>query len=132
MYYLASWSIVLLLLGLWSAFMWLATAVIDWSLQTAGGLQAGSLVVPAAIQAWLPPEMQEALAALTSSLVGLFDFALSTFPALATAVTVLGWLVWGLGAAFLLALGIAIHVGIWFWRRQRQQPMAGVPSWASR
>lgn len=119
MFYLASWSLVLLLLGLWSTFMWLATAVVDWSLRAAGGLQAGGLVVPEALQAWLPAEAQAALTALTQSVLGLFDAVLSAFPALASAVTVIGWLVWGLGAAFLVALGIAVHTGLWWWQRRR-------------
>lgn len=119
MFYLASWALVLLLLGLWSTFMWLATAVVDWSLRAAGGLRSGDLVVPEALRTWLPAEAQDTLTALTQSVLGLFDAALSAFPALASAVGVIGGLVWGLGAAFLVALGIALHAGLWWWQRRR-------------
>ena len=131
MLYLVNWLVVALLIGLWSTLMWLATAILQWTLGGAGALKAEGVVVPQALRDWLPAELLEPLRAAAGWLLGLLDALSGAIPALAQGLSVLSWTVWGAGTVLLLLLGAVTHAGLWFWRSKRRLPLPGAAAFAA-
>lgn len=130
MFYALSWILVLSLLAFWSLAVWAMQAVATWTLSQAGALGGAApgpdgLPLPDWLTAWLPPELAQALAAMLAGVGPLVDSLLQAMPALAGGVTVLTWLLWGLGALLLLVIGAGLHGLIAVWRgrgRRNGQP----------
>lgn len=123
MFYALSWFLVLGLLALWSLAAWAFHAVVVWAVSNAGALTGAAagvdgLRLPDWLQPWVPAEVVQGVTALLSALAPMVDGLLQTAPALAGAITVATWLVWGLGAALLLLLGGGLHLLIALWRRR--------------
>ncbi len=122
MFYALGWAVIAMLIGMWSVFMWLATSVFQWTLHGAGQLKAEGLVIPESMQSWIPAEFVDLVSASITAVASAFDVVTGLFPMLASAVTVLGWTVWGVGTALLVAAGGLGHVGLRIWlRKSRQQ-----------
>ncbi|MCE4556997.1 hypothetical protein [Pelomonas cellulosilytica] len=122
MFHLLSWSVVLLLLALWSLAIWLAYVAADWAVVGAGALAGsvdgeGLLQLPEAVEAWLWPELVAAANAWLTSVGPVVEGLLQAAPALAGALTVLAWSVWGAGGVLLLLLGLGLHLLISHGRR---------------
>ncbi|MCD2512044.1 hypothetical protein [Comamonas endophytica] len=66
----------------------------------------------------IPPGLTAEFEALLQSFGPWVEWALSAVPALAGGVTVLAWVIWGLGALALLALAVGAHVLIALFRRR--------------
>ena len=116
------WIAILMLLALWSLTVWTLHAVSAWAVVNAGALSGAAtgmqgLELPAWLSLWMPPEIAQAALALMKGLAPLVDSLLQAAPALAGAVTVLAWGVWGLGSVALVLLGVGLHVGLGVWRR---------------
>lgn len=130
MFYALSWSVVALLLAVWSLALWALHALGTWVLTQAGGLampEAGAPATLPALPDWLAPWLPESWAPLLQSALStlgpLVQQLLETMPALAGGLTLAAWLVWGLGAFVLMVLGAALHGLVALWRRDR--PAAG-------
>ncbi|GKT16892.1 hypothetical protein AVHY2522_13315 [Acidovorax sp. SUPP2522] len=124
MFYAISWFLSLTLLALWSLACWGMHAMAVWAVSSAGALAGGTsamnaVVVPDWIRGWIPPELAREFAAMIASAGPMVQAALDTVPALAGAVTVLAWALWGLGAVILLAVAFGVHVLIALLKGQR-------------
>lgn len=121
MFYAISWFISLSLLALWSLLCWGVHAFTVWAMSSAGALAAGAagaagaasvqaILLPAWLQGWVPPELLRSLEGWITSAGPMLQAVLESVPALAGAVTVLAWGIWGLGAVVLIALAVGLHV----------------------
>ncbi len=118
MFYAISWLVSLSLLAVWSLLCWGVHAFTVWAMSSAGALAAGAagaasvpaILLPAWLQGWIPPELLRSLEGWITAAGPLLQAALESVPALAGAVTVLAWGIWGLGAVVLIALAVGLHV----------------------
>jgi len=117
MFYALSWFAVLSLIALWSLTAWAFHALSQWGAANTGGLAGATAPLQEILGPWLPPDLAQALAALLSSLQPIWESLLSLLPALAGGLSVLVWLVWGLGCVLLLILGAILHALIALARR---------------
>lgn len=137
MFYALSWSIVLVLLALWSLTAWALHAVAAWTVSNAGALTGaasgvGSIAVPEWLAPWMPPEVAQWASQLMAGFAPLVDTLLQAAPALAGGLTVATWVIWGIGSVLLVLLGAVAHVLIALWRRSSGKGGAsgpGVSSW---
>lgn len=136
MFYAISWFLSLSLLALWSLLCWGTHAFTVWAMSSAGALAAGAAgaagsaaaqaaMLPAWLQGWIPPELLRTLEGWIASAGPMLQSALESVPALAGAVTVLAWGIWGLGALFLLAIALGLHVLIKLLQRNTSAPVRG-------
>lgn len=127
MLYIANWTLVTLLLGLWSLAAWAFHGVVVWALTTAPSLtgpagDVSSIPVPAWLMQFLPiGAIQGLIVGLTETWTWLSAF-LQAAPSVASGVTAVTWTVWGLGAAVLIALGAGIHIAVALWDRRSRGP----------
>ena len=129
MVYLLSWLLVALLFAGWSLLVWAVHALATWSLNSAGAAavatEPGSLLsLPAWLAAWVPLDLLGALGDLVAWLGPWVAATLSAAPALATGLTVLSWVLWGLGSLLLLLLGAGLHGLVALWHRRAPPLMA--------
>lgn len=124
MVFLVGWVFVLLLLALWSGFIWAAQSLLAALLSEAGRLGAGGWRLPEALTDWLPVPVAEWLAVTVETLTPQLQWLAEMLPSLSGGVTVLAWVAWGLGALVLLAVGLAIHVGVALWRKSSRSSAA--------
>ena len=113
MLYAINWFVVLILLALWSLAAWGFQAVAAWTVANAAGLTGGaseilSLQVPGWLAPWVPPELASVLPAMLSSLTPAVEFLLGLAPDLAGVLSVAVWVVWAIGSALLIVLGIVV------------------------
>jgi hypothetical protein len=123
MLYIANWTLVTLLLGLWSLAAWAFHGIVVWAVTRAPSLTGpaadlSSVPVPAWLLQFLPVEaIQGLIVGLTETWALLAGF-LQAGPSVASGVTVVTWAVWGLGTATLIAVGVAIHLCVSLWGRR--------------
>lgn len=123
MLYIANWTVVTLLIALWSLAAWAFHGVVVWAVTMAPSLTGpaadlSSVPVPAWLLQFLPIEaIQGLIVALTETWTLLAGF-LQAAPSVATGVTAVTWTVWGLGSAVLLAVGVGIHLCVSLWARR--------------
>ncbi|MFN3304981.1 MAG: hypothetical protein ACK44A_14860 [Roseateles sp.] len=123
--FIAVWAIALLLLACWSGFVWAAHALLTALLTHAGSLGTGDWQLPEPLAAWLPTELATWLAGALETLAPQLQALLGWVPALSGGVTVLGWLLWGLGAVPLLILTGLCHAALATWLRSRRAATPG-------
>jgi hypothetical protein len=121
--YLLSWFFVFGLFALWSLTAWAVHAVAAWSVSNAGaltGVASGveDLRLPEWLAPWVPPEIAQAMTSLLASIAPVVESLLQTAPALTGGLTVVTWVVWGLGSVLLVLLGAGLHLLIAIWRRR--------------
>lgn len=124
MFYALAWFLSFALLALWSLACWGLHAVTVWAVASAGALAGGGAALggslwPKWINFWIPPELAQTLQSMLAALGPMVQAALETVPFLSGAVSVLAWVIWGLGALTLLALTIGAHVLIAVFKRRR-------------
>lgn len=129
MFYALSWFAVLSLLALWSLAAWAFHAIAVWTVGNAGVLTGGAgamegLRMPDWLAPWVPPELSAALAAMVAGFTPAIEAMLAWAPALAGGLSVAVWVVWGVGAALLIVLGIVLSGMIAVLRRRSAQPAA--------
>ncbi|MBQ0960330.1 hypothetical protein KAK06_15350 [Ideonella sp. 4Y11] len=130
MVYALSWSLVAAVFVGWSLLVWAVHALATWSLNSAGALTGGTepgslLSLPAWLADWVPLDVVGALGDLVAWLGPWVDATLSAAPALATGLTVLSWVLWGLVSLLLVLLGAGLHGLIALWRRRAPTLVAG-------
>ncbi len=122
MFYALSWFFVFGLLALWSLAAWALHAVAVWSVSNASALTGVASGVEGLRPAELvprgvPPEIAQPMTSLLASFAPVVESLLQTVPALTSGLTMVTWLIWGLGSALLLLLGAGLHLVIAMWRR---------------
>jgi threonine/homoserine/homoserine lactone efflux protein len=127
MFYTLSWFGVFSLLALWSLVAWAFHAVTAWTVSNAGVLAGASgategLRVPDWLAPWVPPELAAALASLVSAFTPAIEAALAWAPSLAGGLSVAVWVVWGIGSALLIVLGVVLSGVIAVLRRRSSTP----------
>lgn len=130
MFYALNWFAIASLLTVWSLLAWLLNALAVWTLTHAAALPgaastAAGVVLPDWLTAWVAPEFLQSLSQALSFVGSVLASVLSAAPALAGSVTVAAWVFWGLGAFFLLLLGIAMHLLITRLRRRTEVTASG-------
>lgn len=114
---LVGWLLVLLLLALWSGLVMAAQSLLTALLSQADVLGSGDWTLPEALTAWLPVPAAEWLIGTVETLTPQLQALAGALPSLAGGVTLLAWLVWGVGALMLLGLGLVGHVAVALWRK---------------
>lgn len=123
MLYIANWTLVTLLLGLWSLAAWAFHGIVVWAVTKAPSITGpaadlSSVPVPAWLLQFLPIEaIQGLIVGLTETWTMLAGF-LQAAPSVATGVSVVTWTVWGLGTAVLVAVGVGVHICVAVWGRR--------------
>ena len=123
MFYAISWFVVASLIALWSLAAWALHAIAVWTFSNAGALAVaapgiGAVSLPDWLAPWVPPELAQWVSQLLAGLGSVVDGLLQTAPALAGAVTVATWGIWGIGSVLLVLLGAGLHLLIGLWRRR--------------
>ncbi len=123
MWYALSWLMVIALLAMWSLAAWALHGVPDWMAANAAVLRGAAsdafpITVPDWLAAWIPPAVAQWDSLLLEGLTPFVDSLLRIAPALAGGLTVLIWVIWGLGSALLIALGVGLHLLIAMRRRR--------------
>lgn len=123
MFYLLSWFLVFGLFALWSLTAWAVHAVAVWSVSNASaltGVASGveGLRLPEWLAPWVPPEIAQGIPALLADIAPMVESLLQATPGLAGGLTVVTWVVWGVGSALLLLLGAGMHVLVAMWLRR--------------
>ena len=111
MFYALSWSVMFILLALWSLAAWAFHSVAAWTVSNAGVLAEGSgaiegLHAPDWLAPWIPPELALASTSVLSALSPAIETALNQASALAGGLSVAVWVVWGVGSALIVILGL--------------------------
>lgn len=112
MFHAFSWFIVFSLLALWSLAAWALHSITAWTLSNAGTMAGTSgtieaLRVPDWLAPWFPSELALAFTSMLSAFKPMIEAMLDWAPALASGLSVAVWVVWALGGARLIALGVA-------------------------
>jgi hypothetical protein len=110
-FYALSWSVVFILLALWSLAAWAVNSIAAWTISNSGVLAGGSgaldgLRAPDWLAPWLPSELALAFTSMLSAFIPAIEAALSQAPALAGGLSVVIWVVWGVGSALIVILGL--------------------------
>ena len=111
MFHVLGWSLVFVLLALWSLTAWALHAVVAWTGANAGALTdgaaaAGSIGVPEWLAPWIPAELAAVLSSSLSALGPAVDWLMGLAPAVAGGLSVVIWVVWGFGSLALVLLGL--------------------------
>ena len=111
MFYALSWSVMLILLALWSLAAWAFHSIAAWTVSNAGLLAVGSgtfdgLRAPDWLAPWIPPELALALTSMLSASSPAIEAALNQAPALAGGLSVVVWAIWGVVSALIVILGL--------------------------
>lgn len=114
---LLSWTVVGVLLALWSALVALGHLLLTALLGGAGHLPVGALALPESWTTWLPQGVSESITQALEAAQPLLQSLLGTLPALSGGVTVLAWALWAAGALLLILAGGAAHLGLRRWQR---------------
>ena len=99
-----TWSVVAVLIALYSAALWLIHGFSVWSLSTVGALAdyttAGAgQALPAWAGIWIPAEWQDLMRVGSEAAGPWMEAALAYLPSLAQWLTPLAWVVWVVGGA---------------------------------
>lgn len=121
-----NWGLLLSLLGLWSLGCWMAGSVLSWEGWSQGldwAAEVARMEMPAWLSRWLGLEwigwLRELLVEFGPAIRDFF----TGLPGLGSWLTLALWIVWGLGAAALLAVGALISLVIALMRRpQNSRP----------
>ena len=126
MVFLVGWTLILLLLALWSGLILAVQSFLAGLLAHAGTLGAGDWSLPESLRDWLPTAVGDWLVSTVETWAPQLQALVGALPWLSGGVTVLAWVVWTLGALALFVIGLAIHVAIALWRKSTQstQPPA--------
>lgn len=118
------WTMVVgSLVAVWSFFVWVLHSLAAWTLNGAGALTgaARGLEMPAWpgwMEAWVPPGLQETVAAAITDLGPWLEGLVGSAPSAATGLAAAAWVIWGLGAGVLVLAGVVGHLLIVAWRRR--------------
>jgi hypothetical protein len=124
-----------ILLVLWSLAAWAFHLISAWAISNAGVLAGGSgaidgLRAPDWLAPWIPPELSLAFTSMLSALSPAIEAFLNQAPALAGGLSAAVWVVWGVGSALIVILGLVCSRLITVLRRRRPTfaPRSMVPA----
>ena len=131
MFYALIWLVVFILLALWSLSARAFHAVTAWTISSAGVMAGSSgaieaLRLPDWLAPWVPPEFALALTSMLSAFTPAIEAALEWAPALADGLSVAVWVLWAIGSALLIVLGVVLSGLVAMLRRRSTVP--AVPS----
>ncbi len=119
MLYAISWSVILLLLALWSLAAWLLHAATTWAVSSTGSLpELLGGAKPLGLPDWLPAELTQALSAWLPALAQAFDSLLQAAPALGSGLGIAVGVIWALGSLLLAILGVGLHAMLMYAKRR--------------
>jgi hypothetical protein len=123
-----------ILLALWSLAAWAFHSIAAWTVSNAGALAGGSgaiegLRAPDWLAPWIPPELAPAFTSMLSAFILAIESALDQAPALAGGLSVAIWVVWGVGSALIVILGLACSGLIAALRRRASPRSFKAPQW---
>jgi hypothetical protein len=123
MLYAITWTIVTALLALWSLAAWALHTVALWAVSNVGAYSVAAagvetLRLPQWLASWVPPEVAQPFTAMLSALLPMADSLLQSVPALAGGVSMGLWVLWAVGAALLVFMGVVVHGLTAIWRRK--------------
>lgn len=121
------WSVVGVLLAVWSATVWLGQWLLSALLGGAGRLPVQDLALPEAWTRWLPQGASESMTQAIEQAQPVLQGVLDSLPALSGGVTVIAWVTWAVGAALLLLAGGASHAGLRWWQRHQKPATPRLP-----
>jgi len=81
---------------------WADAYVSNASALTGVASDVEGFLLPQWLLAWVPPELTQAMTSLLADFAPVVESLLQTMPALAGGLTVVAWVIWGLGSALLL------------------------------
>lgn len=127
MVYALGWFAVFILIAIWSLAAWAFHAVTAWTLSSAGVLVESSgaieaLHIPDWLAPWVPPEFALELASMLSAFTPAVEAVLEWAPALAGGLSVAVWVIWAIGSAMLIVLGVVLSGMIAVLRRRSTTP----------
>lgn len=127
MFYALGWFAVFILISLWSLAAWAFHTITAWTLSSAGALAGSSeaieaLQVPDWLAPWVPEEFALGLASMLSAFTPVVEAVLEWAPALAGGLSVAVWVVWAIGSAMLIVLGVVLSGMIAVLRRRSTTP----------
>ncbi|MBB1076719.1 hypothetical protein HUU62_20160 [Rhodoferax sp. 4810] len=116
------WTVIVVLLAIWSTGVWMLHALLVWSMSGAGALadqaqQLGSVNLPSWLPPWLPPEWAPWLQDVATGLLPMLASALAMLPSAASWLGPLAWLVWAIGLLILVAVAALGQTMIWTTRK---------------
>ncbi len=122
MFYALGWLAVFSLAALWSLAAWALHAVTAWTVSNAAVLAGDTgaiegLRLPEWLGPWVPTELVQALASMLSAFRPAIDALLGWAPDLAGGLSAAIWVVWAIGSALLLVLGLGLSAMIAVWQR---------------
>jgi hypothetical protein len=122
MFHAISWLLVATLAAAWTLFAWAFHAAALWAVSNADALsgvaaQGSAVSLPAWLSPWIPPDLAASLLAMLASLGPMLTSLLQSLPGLSSSVTLVAWVVWGIGLVLLLLLGAGMHLLISVGRR---------------
>ncbi len=131
MFYAFSWFVVFSLLALWSLAAWAFHSITAWTISNAGALTGGAGATEGLrrldwLAPWVPPEFALALNSMVSAIAPAIEAVLGWAPALAGGLSVAVWVVWAIGSALLIVLGLVLSGMIVVLRRR--STMSAVPA----
>ena len=112
MLYALGWSVMFILLVLWSFAAWSFHLIAGWTVANAGVLAGSSAAIvgvraPDWLAPWIPPETALAFTSMMSAFSPAIEAVLNQAPALEGGLSVAAWAVWGVGSALIVILGLA-------------------------
>lgn len=114
------WSVVFILLALWSLAAWAFHSVAAWAVSNAGALAPGSgaiasLQVPPWLERLVPLGIAPEFTAILTGFIPAIEGALGQAPALMGGLSLAVWAVWGIGSALLVVLALMCRglIGKW-------------------
>jgi hypothetical protein len=123
------WAFFLVLTLLWTGLAVMSIGVSDWllsllnsglnaSLSSGSALsqQVAAVSLPAWLQMWVDPLWLEAIRSMMAPVIGMLSAVMPSTDTLGTLLSVLVWVIWGFGAAVLLAGALGAH---WFTNRRQ-------------
>ena len=105
------WSLLFVLLALWSLAAWALHAVVGWTAANAGALAggtavAGAIAMPAWLAPWIPADLAAALGSSLAAMGPAVEWMLNAAPALAGGLSTAIWVIWALGSLALVLLAL--------------------------
>ena len=115
------WSLFVVVTLLWTGMALVSVGVSEWllSLLATGASLTGHMTpvgIPAWLQIWVDPQWIEAFGAMLTPMIETLSQFIPSTATLNTLVSIVVWLVWGVGMVCLLVGAIAAH---WFLGRKR-------------
>lgn len=122
MWHVLSWLLVFGCVALWSLLAWAFHGLGAWALTQAGGVANGTgtwdgFKLPDWLAPWVPADYLEAVTATVAAFGPSVQALLGFLPAFEGAWTVAAWVIWGLGVALLVVIGLLLSMVITLMRR---------------